>query len=66
MNQLIIDVDRCKSCGYCIEACPKGALSFTRREGKLYDTVVVDKDACICCGACYHVCPDYVFSIEEV
>lgn len=65
MSRLKIDIDRCKSCGYCVAACPKQALAFTRSEGKLYATVEVDDSKCIRCGVCYRFCPDYVFEIVE-
>lgn len=66
MSKLRIDTGRCKSCGYCIAACPKKALSFSvNTAARLYDTVVVDEGKCILCGSCYRVCPDYVFSIVE-
>ncbi len=65
MNRLNIDVERCKGCGYCINACPKKALSKVIVEGKLYPSVEVDYSKCIACGICYQVCPDYVFSITR-
>lgn len=65
MSKLLIETERCKSCGYCIASCPKKALSFVRVEGKLFDDVVVDEEKCIGCGICYMVCPDYVFELTE-
>ena len=64
-TRLIIDTSRCKSCGYCVSACPRKALSCVRVEGKLYTEVVVDESACVGCGTCYYVCPDYVFELRE-
>ncbi len=65
MSKLLINDERCKACGYCVEACPVGALSLQRVEGKLYDVSVVDPDKCITCGSCYRVCPDLCFEIVE-
>ena len=65
LSKLIIETSRCKNCGYCVDACPCKALSFTRVEGKLYSEVVVDEDKCIGCGTCYRMCPDYVFELRD-
>lgn len=65
MSKLKINESRCKSCGYCVDICPRKALSFVRKEGKLYASVEVDDEKCIRCGACYRMCPDYVFSIVD-
>ena len=64
-EKLYLNPVRCKSCGYCVAACPKGALSFSGvMNAKGYDTVQVDPEKCIVCGTCYTVCPDYVYEIR--
>lgn len=64
MEKIKIDETRCKGCGYCIQECPKKALSFGHKmNAKGYVTVVVDHELCIQCGSCYRVCPDCVFEI---
>ena len=62
-----VDTDpvRCKGCGYCINACPKGAIRVSDHvNAKGYNTIVVDEEKCVVCGTCYRVCPDYVFEIK--
>ena len=61
-----INSEKCKACGYCVAACPKGALAFGEKvNGKGYHAVTVDEDNCVSCGTSYTVCPDTVFIIEE-
>ena len=56
----------CKSCGYCVAACPVGALSIgTELNSDSYAHVVLDESKCINCGKCYMVCGDYVFRFED-
>lgn len=64
MGKVKFDVSRCKGCGYCVDECPKKAISFTGNIGeKGYDTITINDDLCIACGSCYRVCPDRVFEI---
>lgn len=66
MKTLVLHSSQCKSCGYCVNSCPKQALSLTGEINiKGYKTPIVDKDSCVRCGICYTVCPDYVFEIKE-
>ena len=66
MQKLKLNVERCKGCGYCVDACKQGALS---QPGKLnkkgYSIVVADEEKCIQCGMCYRMCPDCMIEILE-
>ncbi len=67
MEKLFINEECCKGCMYCINACPKKALSVNKNKtnSKGYMPVAVDENVCIACGICYTVCPDYVFEIKK-
>lgn len=65
--KLIINAEKCKSCGLCVRECPQNALimSFHMNE-KGYSIVTVNDEKCVKCGICYHMCPDCVFELLEV
>jgi len=66
-EELVIYPERCKSCGLCIVACPRKALSIGTNSNRAgYKYVAVDLEKCAKCGICYTACPDYVFAIKEV
>lgn len=57
--------DRCKGCYYCMNECPKKAISISGYvNSKGYEAIEVDQEKCIGCGICYTVCPDCVFEIR--
>jgi 2-oxoglutarate ferredoxin oxidoreductase subunit delta len=61
---VVIDVERCKGCDLCIDACRPGVLTMTVHErnskGYLYPRL---SEGCTACRACAQVCPDYVFQV---
>lgn len=64
MEKIIIDASRCKGCGYCMNACPKGALTVSDTvNAKGYHPITADEEKCVSCGSCYQVCPDYVITL---
>ena len=67
MARVEISGDLCKSCLYCIEACPKGVLEVgTKLNSKGYQFVIVkDQDACIGCAMCAQICPDAVIEVYK-
>lgn len=63
-NSVKISVRRewCKSCGICIEFCPKGVLVPDDQEKPIPENI----DACIKCKLCELRCPDFAITVEGV
>ena len=57
----------CKSCGYCIEACPKKVLEFADHfnEKGFHPARAVKKEECTGCGMCYQVCPEIAIEVSR-
>jgi 2-oxoglutarate ferredoxin oxidoreductase subunit delta len=61
-----IDVDRCKGCNLCVDACPQHVLTLSRSRfnAKGYRPVeLVNADGCTGCAVCAIICPDVVFAV---
>lgn len=68
MAKVTIIEERCKGCGLCVRACPKGImqLSKSKLNSKGYHPAeVMDQEACIACAACARTCPDVVITVEK-
>lgn len=65
--QVVIDKERCKGCGYCVEFCPRGALEMTTELNPKGYTLaaVADRDKCLGCGLCDILCPEFAIHLEE-
>ncbi|MGD8782448.1 MAG: ferredoxin family protein [Ignavibacteria bacterium] len=58
-GEIVIDIEKCKGCELCIEACPQDALEKSRRvNNKGYLYIVKVKDECTGCTNCALVCPE--------
>lgn len=67
MPNIVIDSEKCKSCGICVNVCPKKLIELgeeTNSSGYKYAVFNDDKDACIGCTMCAISCPD--IAIKEV
>lgn len=55
---MLVDIEKCTSCGICVRDCPLGAINFQ-------DRVPVVNDKCSMCGACVKFCPEDALELEE-
>jgi len=56
---LRIDVDECKGCGLCIEACPPKVIGMGEQMNHFgYKTAFYAGSGCTGCGICFLVCPE--------
>jgi 2-oxoglutarate ferredoxin oxidoreductase subunit delta len=64
--KVVINKDRCKGCGYCVEFCPRDALKMSDELGpKGYGLAQVsDKSKCVGCGLCEIICPEFAIKLE--
>ena len=65
-GRVVIDVERCKGCELCIEACPQDVLALSDEfNGKGYRPVFLlehDHD-CTGCALCAVACPDACITV---
>jgi 2-oxoglutarate ferredoxin oxidoreductase subunit delta len=61
---VVIDVQACKGCDLCIDACRPWVLVMTTHErnsrGYRYPQLL---PGCTACRACAQICPDFVFQV---
>jgi 2-oxoglutarate ferredoxin oxidoreductase subunit delta len=58
------DIETCKGCELCIEACPQDSLQLSPKiNAQGYHYAVLVKDNCTGCINCALVCPDAVITV---
>ena len=68
MAKLTFDTNRCKGCGLCVEACPKGRLAIARdkiNQKGHHPAEITDQEKCAGCAFCAMMCPDCVIKVER-
>lgn len=58
---VVIDIQRCKGCAFCVEFCPLGVLAMAAKlnAGGHHYPKVVAADKCSGCDLCGMYCPDF-------
>lgn len=67
MNQISIDFERCKECGYCVHFCPKKLLKPAGKLNKrgYSPPVCAAPERCTACGTCARVCPEAAIEVRK-
>ncbi|HLY43698.1 MAG TPA: 4Fe-4S dicluster domain-containing protein [Terracidiphilus sp.] len=56
---LRVDVNECKGCGLCVQACPPKAIALSEGLNHYgYRTATYAGAGCTACGICFMVCPE--------
>ena len=68
MNKVTFNVDLCKGCGLCVDACPQKIIALKadvlNKKG-YHPAGITDQDKCIACAMCALMCPDVVIKVEK-
>lgn len=71
-GKIIIDSERCKGCGLCVEVCPKNSIIISNRSNKngYFPAEPVpsavegaNNSDCTGCAVCAIICPDAVIKV---
>jgi len=67
MQKVVVLGEYCKSCGLCVNICPKAVLAIGDKANQkgYYPVVVTDEEKCISCAMCSVVCPDLALEISR-
>jgi 2-oxoglutarate ferredoxin oxidoreductase subunit delta len=58
-GSVTINVDECKGCRLCVEACPPQVLRLSAELNRYgYHPAEYLGSGCTACGICYYVCPE--------
>ncbi len=65
---IVVDIEKCKGCEICIEACPTEVIMMEKRvNSKGYHFAYMEiPEACTGCNNCAIVCPDSVITVYRV
>lgn len=67
MAKVTFNKTLCKSCGLCVEACPKKIVTIGKEMNNkgYFVAEVTEQEKCIGCAFCATMCPDCVIEVEK-
>ena len=64
MGNIVIDIEKCKGCELCIEACPEDTISLAGTiNQKGYQYAITINNKCTGCANCAIVCPEAIITV---
>ncbi|MFP4529168.1 MAG: ferredoxin family protein [Candidatus Kapaibacterium sp.] len=64
VGDIVIDIEKCKGCELCVEACPEDTLVLADKINQKGYTYAVKKDmSCTGCANCAIVCPEAIITV---
>ncbi len=68
MAKLVFQTDKCKGCGLCVSACPKGLIEIAKdkiNQKGHHPAQITDQEKCVGCAFCATMCPDCIIEVER-
>jgi 2-oxoglutarate ferredoxin oxidoreductase subunit delta len=63
-GKIIIDIQRCKGCGLCVQVCPNNSIVISTQSNKIgYFPAQANNTNCTGCCLCAIICPDAAIEV---
>jgi 2-oxoglutarate ferredoxin oxidoreductase subunit delta len=63
-GKIIIDIQRCKGCGLCVQVCPKNSIVISKQSNKTgYFPAQASNADCTGCAMCAIICPEAIIEV---